>query len=166
MPDVYEELRRLAAHYLRGERQDHTLQATSLVHEAYLRLAQQREVDFSNRVQFIGLAASLMRRILVNHANARLTAKRGGGAIRVLSGCMEDVIAAPSAEEGVDLLQLDAALEELATAQPVHARIVELRFFGGLTFEEVAELLGVSERTVQRHWRTARAWLFDRLRQA
>ena len=163
LPLVYEELRRLAAAYLRRERSDHTLQPTSLVHEAYLRLAQQRQTDWSNRAQFIGLAASMMRRILVNYAEGRAAVKRGSGALRLSleedSGAEQPSSPAPS----VDLLSLDQALDQLATFQPECARIVEMKYFGGLGFDEIAEVLGVSERTVQRHWRTARAWLFSRL---
>lgn len=162
LPLVYEELRRLAAAYLRRERPDHTLQPTSLVHEAYLRLASQRDTDWSNRAQFIGLAASMMRRILVNYAESRAAAKRGAGALRL---SLDDSLspAAPPPVPFVDLLALDQALTQLAAFDPDCAKIVEMKYFGGLTFDEIAQVLGVAERTVQRHWRTARAWLFARL---
>jgi len=159
LPLVYEELRRLAAAYLRRERPDHTLQPTSLVHEAYLRLIEQREADWSNRAQFVGLAASMMRRILVNYAESRSASKRGGGALRLAID--ENSPAGPASS--VDLLALDQALDQLALFHPECAKIVEMKYFGGLSFEEIAELLALSERTVQRHWRTARAWLFARL---
>jgi RNA polymerase sigma-70 factor, ECF subfamily len=163
LPLVYEELRRLAAAYLRRERPDHTLQPTSLVHEAYLRLAEQRQTDWSNRAQFIGLAASMMRRILVNYAESRSASKRGSGALRL---SLDEPVGAPqpsTPSPSVDLLALDQALDQLATFQPECARIVEMKYFGGLGFDEIAEVLGVSDRTVQRHWRTARAWLYNRL---
>jgi len=160
LPLVYEELRRLAAAYLRRERPDHTLQATSLVHEAYLRLLDQRQADWSNRAQFIGLAASMMRRILVNYAESRAAVKRGGGALRLV---LDEHSAAASPAASADLLALDRALDQLALFHPECARIVEMKYFGGLSFEEIAGVLSVSERTVQRHWRTARAWLFARL---
>ena len=162
LPLVYEELRRLAASYLRRERPDHTLQPTSLVHEAYLRLASQRDTDWSNRAQFIGLAATMMRRILVNYAESRAAAKRGASALRLT---LDDTLApaAPQPVPSADLLALDQALNQLAAFDPDCAKIVEMKYFGGLTFEEIAEVLGVAERTVQRHWRTARAWLFAHL---
>lgn len=160
LPLVYEELRRLAAAYLRRERPGHTLQPTSLVHEAYLRLASQRETNWSNRAQFIGLAASMMRRILVNYAEARAAAKRPTSTL-VLS--LDDSSPSSAPVPSVDLLALDHALTQLAAFDPDCAKIVEMKYFGGLTFDEIADLLGVSERTVQRHWRTARAWLFAHL---
>lgn len=163
LPLVYEELRRLAAAYLRRERPGHTLQPTSLVHEAYLRLASQRETDWSNRAQFIGLAASMMRRILVNYAESRAAAKRGPSALLLSLDDGSAVPASPQPVPTVDLLALDQALTQLAAFDPDCAKIVEMKYFGGLTFEEIAEVLGVAERTVQRHWRTARAWLFAHL---
>lgn len=163
LPLVYEELRRLAAAYLRRERSDHTLQPTSLVHEAYLRLVAQKQADWSNRAQFIGLAASMMRRILVNYAESRAASKRGGEALRLSlddsGGGAEPMLPGSS----VNMLALDQALDQLAIFHADCARIVEMKYFGGLNFEEIAEVLGVTERTVQRHWRTARAWLFARL---
>ena len=157
LPLVYEELHRLAARYLSRERPDHTLQPTALVHEAYLRLINQRHVDWRNRAQFLVLAASVMRRILVNHARDRAAAKRVGGRERVSISLIE----APSGGPDVDLIALEEALERLAALDPRKARVVELRFFGGLTTEEVAEVLEVSRATVEREWSFARAWLYD-----
>lgn len=157
LPLVYEELHRLAARYLSRERPDHTLQPTALVHEAYLRLINQRRVDWRNRAQFLGIAAGVMRRILVNHARDRAAAKRGGGRERVSISLVE----APSGGADVELIALEEALERLATLDPRKARVVELRFFGGLTTEEVADVLDVSRATVEREWSFARAWLFD-----
>lgn len=163
LPLVYEELRRLASAYLRRERTDHTLQPTSLVHEAYLRLIDQRETDWSNRAQFIGLAASMMRRILVNYAEGRAASKRGGGALRLAIEDSTGQLQPATPGASLDLLALDHALDQLAIFHPECARIVEMKYFGGLSFDEIAGVLGVSERTVQRHWRTARAWLLARL---
>lgn len=164
LPLVYEELRRLAAAYLRRERAGHTLQPTSLVHEAYLRLAGQRETDWSNRAQFIGLAASMMRRILVNYAESRAAAKRGGAALRLsLDDRLSTPPAVPQPLAAVDLLSLDQALDQLAEFDQGCARIVEMKYFGGLRFDEIATVLGVTERTVERRWRTARAWLLAHL---
>ncbi len=160
LPLVYEELRKLAAAYLRRERPGHTLQPTCLVHEAYLRLASQRAADWSNRAQLIGLAASMMRRILVNYAESRNAEKRGGQAVRMT---LEEGVATPQPLTAVDLLGLDQALNELADFDAECARIVEMKYFGGLQINEIATVLGVSERTVERQWRTARAWLFARL---
>jgi RNA polymerase sigma factor (TIGR02999 family) len=158
VPLVYGELRRRAAGYLRGERPGHTLQPTALVHEAYLRLVGRRE-PWHNRSQFFGIASNLMRQILVDHARRRRAAKRDG--IRVAL----DEAAQPAPEREVDLVRLDDALAELSTLDPRQGRVVELRYFGGLTLEEAAEVLGVSVATVKRDWTMARAWLFDRLRQ-
>lgn len=155
MPLVYDELRRLARGYLQRERPDHTLQATGLVHEAYLRLVDQTTTSWQNRAHFFGVAAQLMRRILVDHARRHRRAKRGGDQTKVEF----DEALAPSASRSVDVIALDDALQDLAKLNPQHSQIVELRFFGGLTIEEVAEVLGVSQRTVQREWRMARAWL-------
>lgn len=159
LPLVYEELHRLAARYLRRERPDHTLQPTALVHEAYLRLINQRQADWRNRAQFMGLAASAMRRILVNHARDRAAAKRRGRREQVSISLLE----APSGGPEVELIALEQALERLAELDPRKARVVELRFFGGLTADEVAEVLEVSRATVEREWTFARAWLFDAL---
>jgi RNA polymerase sigma factor (TIGR02999 family) len=155
LPLVYDELRQLAAGYLRRERPGHTLQPTALVHEAFLRLIDQREVDWSNRAQFIGLAAVMMRRILVNHARDRRAAKRGGDAERVPLTVDVGRIAATE----VDVLDLHETLERLASHDQRKSQIVELKFFGGLTHDEIAGTLGVSRPTVEREWRFARAWL-------
>lgn len=155
-PLVYEELRGIAAGYMRDERPGHTLQATALVHEAYVRLIGQKRVSWQNRAHFFGIAAQLMRRILIDHARRRQAAKRGvGGAIRLTAGV--DVAGAP--EQDFDLLAIDGALSRLERLDAAQARIVELRFFGGLTVEETAEVAGISTATVKREWRTARAWL-------
>jgi RNA polymerase sigma factor (TIGR02999 family) len=159
LPVVYDELRRIAAGYLKHERQGHTLQPTALVNEAYLRLLGQREVDWRNRAQFLGVAAQTMRRILVDHARARAAAKRGGMQTRVTL----DEGHAVSAGDDVDVIALDEALGELAELDPRLARVVELRFFGGLTNPEVAETLGISIATVDRERATAVAWLRRRL---
>jgi RNA polymerase sigma factor (TIGR02999 family) len=155
MPLVYDELRRLANSYLRRERPNHTLQPTELVHEAYLRLIDQQSVSWQNRAQFFGLAATLMRHILVDHARRRRAAKRQGAAY-TLSLSQADRL---SRQPEVNLLALDDALKALAAAKPRHSQIVELRFFGGLTIEETAAALGVSQATVERAWNFARAWL-------
>jgi RNA polymerase sigma factor (TIGR02999 family) len=157
LPLVYEELHRLAAHYLSRERPDHTLQPTALVHEAYLRLVNQHDVDWRNRAQFLGLAAGMMRRILVNHARDRAADKRGGGREQVSLSLVD----APSGGPDVELIALEEALERLAALDQRKARVVELRFFGGLTMEEVAEVLEISRATVEREWSFARAWLYD-----
>jgi RNA polymerase sigma factor (TIGR02999 family) len=155
MPLVYDELRGLANHYLRRERPDHTLQATALVHEAYLRLVDQSNVRWQNRAHFFGIAANLMRQILVNHALSHNTAKRGGGAHKL---SLDEAVGL-SKERDVDLVALDEALTRLAALDSPQGRIVELRFFGGLTIEETAEVLGISPVTVKREWTTAKAWL-------
>jgi RNA polymerase sigma factor (TIGR02999 family) len=157
MPVVYDELRRRAAAYLRRERRGHTLRPTDLVHEAYLRLGEQN-AGFRNREQFFGVASSLMRRILVDHARARATGKRGGGLHVTL---VEDVMA--PAPEQPDLLELDAALDELAALDARQVQLVELRFFGGLTTAEAAHALDISLATANREWACAKAWLFRRL---
>jgi RNA polymerase sigma factor (TIGR02999 family) len=155
LPIVYQELHRQAARYLRRERAGHTLQATALVHEAYLRLVDQRRVQWQNRAHFFGIAAQLMRRVLVDHARARGAAKRGGGGIQVtLEG---DQGAVPGAD--VNLIALDQALTRLAQLDPTQARLVELRYFTGLNIEEAAETLGISPATLKREWVVARAWL-------
>jgi len=154
-PVIYGELRRLAASYLRRERPGHTLQPTALVHEAYVRLLDQRKVDWSNRAQFLGLAAVMMRRILVNHARDRVAWKRGGGAEHVPLTLAGEGIGAVE----VDLLDLHEALERLSQTDARKGRIVELKFFGGLTTDEIAETLGISAATVERDWKFARAWL-------
>lgn len=157
LPVVYEELHRLASHYLSREATGHTLQPTALVHEAYLRLVDQRRVDWRNRAQFLGLAASMMRRILVNHARDRSARKRGGNADRVSLSLVES----PSGRPDVELIALEDALQRLAELDERKSRVVELKFFGGLTIEEIAEVLQVSNATVEREWAFARAWLYD-----
>ena len=157
LPVVYGELRSLAANYLHRERPDHTLQPTALVHEAYLRLIDQREVNWQNRAQFFGVAAQMMRRILVNHARDRHASKRGGKAADYKVSLDEAV--SYFAERDVELVKLDDALRELETFDARQSRIVELRFFGGLTIEEAAEVLDVSPATVKREWVTAKLWL-------
>lgn len=159
MPLVYDELRRLAANHLRRERRDHTLQTGALVNEAYLRLIDQTRASWQNRSQFFGVATQMMRRILVDHARDHQTAKRGGGAPKL---SLDEAIGA-SDEKEVDLIALDDALKDLAAFDPRQSRIVELRFFGGLELDEVAEALGVSVSTVKREWNIAKAWLFNQL---
>jgi RNA polymerase sigma factor (TIGR02999 family) len=154
MPIVYGELRRLAGHYMNREQSDHTLQPTALVHEAYLRLAKSRNGGFNNRVHFYGAAAQAMRRILVDHARLRGADKRGRDAV-VLN--LADIDIAVDLDQ--DLVALDDALKRLTLIAPRPAQVVELRYFGGMTIEEVAELLDVAPVTVKRHWAFARAWL-------
>jgi RNA polymerase sigma factor (TIGR02999 family) len=154
MPLVYQELRRIADRALGRERQGHTLQATALVHEAYLRLVQQHSAQFQNRAHFFAIASQVVRRILVDHARRRASIKRGAGEARVILD-MDVADDAPS----VDALALDEALERLASLDSQQARIVEMRFFGGLTVEETADVLKISPRTVKRDWSMARAWL-------
>ncbi len=161
MPVVYHELRRLAEGQLRRERPGHSLQPTALVNEVYLQLIGQRQMDWRNRAHFFGAAAELMRRILVDHARAHNAAKRGGGAYKVSLGDVAAVIE----QQGVEVIALDQALCELAQLDPQQARLVELRYFGGLSVEETAEALGLSPATVKRHWQSARAWLHQRLTQ-
>jgi RNA polymerase sigma factor (TIGR02999 family) len=161
MPLVYQELRRLADSYLRRERHHHSLQPTVLVHEAYLRLVNQQEVSLHNRAQFFGMAATLMRRILVDHNRRRRAAKRGGGEYTLSLSRANRFDNNPD----VNLIALDEALEKLAAIKPQHSRIVELRFFGGLTIEEAAQVLGISHATVERDWNFARAWLRRELSQ-
>jgi len=167
MPQVYDELRRLAANYLRHERPGQTLQATALVHEAFLRLSKEKNHPWKNRTHFLAIAALSMRQILVQRARARHAEKRGGpNADRIT---LDESLIAASAQGasagqgrdagGVDVLELDAALERLAALDPQQAKIVELRYFGGLTVEEAAEALDISPATVKRHWTVARAWL-------
>ena len=155
LPHIYDELRRLAGSYLRRERQDHTLQPTALVHEVFIRLVDQRHVDWQNRAHFFGVAANIMRRILVDHARRHRASKRGEGVRCVSIDEAQDVAAANE----MPILALDHALERLATLDGELAKIVELRAFGGLTIEEAAHVLGVSPSTAKRAWRTARAWL-------
>jgi RNA polymerase sigma-70 factor (ECF subfamily) len=159
MPLVYDELRALAAKHLRGERPNHTLQPTALVHEAYLRLIDQTRVHWQGRTHFFAIGAQIIRRILVDHARQRKRRKRGGGAARVT---LDDAVAlAPQRDE--EILALDEALEKLAKLDPRQAQVVEMRFFGGLSVKEVAEQLKVSTRTVEGDWTMARAWLLREL---
>ena len=162
LPTIYAELRRLAAAYLRRERRDHTLQATALVHEAFLKLVDQREVHWQNRAHFFGIAAQMMRRILIDHARAHGTSKRGSG-VPPLS-LEEALVVVPTTT--VDLLALDEALTRLARVDPQQGRVVELRFFGGLTIKETAEVIGISTATVDRDWILAKAWLYAELGRA
>jgi RNA polymerase sigma factor (TIGR02999 family) len=156
LPIVYAELHRRAAVAMRREDAGHTLQPTALVHEAYMRLVDQRGGEWQNRSQFYGIAAQMMRRILIDHAREHLAAKRGGGAKQVtLSG----IEAAADSDDAVEILALHEALEKLATLDERQAKVVELRYFGGLSVEEAAEALEISAATVKREWATARAWL-------
>jgi RNA polymerase sigma factor (TIGR02999 family) len=157
LPLVYEELRRIAGAYMRRERPDHTLQPTALVHEAYLRLVDQRRVNWTNRAQFVGIAAVMMRRILVNHARDRAAAKRGAN-LRVISLADAE---APGPAADLDVVALHDALERLAAIDARKSRIVELKFFGGLTTAEIGETLNLSHATVEREWSFARAWLYE-----
>ena len=161
LPLVYTELHRLAARYLRRERAEHTLQTTALVHEAYLRLVDQSKVQWHNRAHFFGIAAQAMRRILVDHARHQHAAKRRGHKPQL---SLDEALNV-SAERAADLMALDDALGSLAGIDPQQSRIVELRFFGGLTAEETAEVLGISRATVNREWTMAKAWLYRELHQ-
>jgi RNA polymerase sigma factor (TIGR02999 family) len=160
LPQVYGELRRLANYYLRQERPGHTLQATALVHEAYLRLVDAKEIDWQNRAHFFGIAAVRMRHILVEYARSRQAAKRGGGEYRLSVSEADE----RAEEPDVNLLALDDALQRLEALDPQKARIVELRYFGGLTIEQTAEVLNISPATVKRDWSMARAWLRTEIR--
>jgi RNA polymerase sigma factor (TIGR02999 family) len=159
MPLVYDELRRRARRYLRRERREHTLEPTALVHEAYMRLVDQREADWRNRTQFYAVAAVVMRRVLVDHARSHRAEKRGGSLFRVP---LDEGMAQGEARE-VDLMDLEEALVELAAHDTRQARIVELRYFAGLSIEETAEVVGISPATAKRDWTMARAWLYRRV---
>jgi RNA polymerase sigma factor (TIGR02999 family) len=159
IPLVSTELHRLAHHYMRGERVGHTLQTTALVNEAYVRLVDASRVEWRDRAHFFAVSANLMRRILVDFARKRRYQKRGGGAVMIALD--EDGI--PSPQPGPDIVALDSALEALAAFDPRAATIVELRFFGGLTVEETAEVVGVSPRTIKREWAAAKAWLLGEM---
>src|SRR5262245_18186779 len=159
LPVVYEELRRLARSYLGRERPDHTLQPTALVHEAYLRLVDQQRVNWRNRAQFVALAAVMMRRILVSHARAHAAEKRGAAHKVPLTS---DNL--PGETPDIDVMVLHDALERLSAIDPRKGRIVELKFFGGLTVAEIAEVMQISDATVDRDWNFARAWLYDAIR--
>lgn len=159
LPMIYDELKRLATNYLRRERSDHTLQPTALVNEAYLKMVDITQVSWQNKAHFVGVAANQMRRILVDHARNH-HAKKRGGEFHILT-LNEEIDKAD--EQSTELVELDDALNELAKMDPTKARIVELRYFGGLTMDEVAEVLGVSTITVKRHWKMTKAWLYGRL---
>jgi len=159
MPLVYDELHRIASRYLRRERQGHTLQTTALINEAYMRIVDQNRVNWQSRAHFFGVAAQMMRRILVDHARSHLYAKRGGGAQKLT---LDEAIATPQ-ERDLDLVALDDALTTLAQVDSQQSRIIELRFFGGLTIEETAEVLGISPATVKRDWNMAKAWLYGEI---
>ena len=156
LPLVYEELRRLSSYYLRRHRPNHTLQTTALVHEAYLKLSEEKSLRVENRTHFLGIAAQLMRWILVDYERNRRAAKRGAGATRVTLG---PSIVAHAQNQGVDLLALHQALDKLAKLDRQQSQVVELRYFGGLSIEDTSEFLGISPATVKRSWASARAWL-------
>lgn len=159
MSAIYQDMRRLAVSHMQGERRDHTLDATALVHEAYVKIVDQRTTDWKDRLHFFAVASRIIRRILIDHARGRLAEKRGGAGTRLR---LDDYDVAVPARE-VDLLALDEAMQELAVIDEQQAKIVELRFFGGCSVEEVAELLKIGKRTVDREWQAAKAWLFVRL---
>jgi RNA polymerase sigma-70 factor (ECF subfamily) len=161
LPLVYHELKRLAQSYMRKENSAHTLQATALVHEAYFRLVDQKNVQWQNRSHFFGIAAQVMRRILIDHARAKLADKRGGTATKI--GFDEKLHVLMAEEDGPDVLALDQALTRLEELDPRQAKVVELRFFGGLNLEETAEVTGTSLATVKRDWTMAKAWLHREL---
>ena len=158
-PLVYDELHRLARRYMSRERKDHTLQTTALINEAYVRMVDQKNVNWANRSHFFAISAQIMRRILIDHARRNAYAKRGGGAQQV---SLEEV-AALVPEQGRELMRLDEALKSLAEQDPRRSQVVELRYFGGLNNEEIAGVLQVSENTVTRDWNMARAWLYQQL---
>jgi RNA polymerase sigma factor (TIGR02999 family) len=160
-PLIYDELKRIAGGYLKNEREEHTLQPTALVHEAYLKLIDQTRVSWQNRAHFLGVAAQVMRRILVDHARHRGAEKRFGRLDKLqLNENIDKAV-----EMDSELVALDDALKSLAKVDPALAKLVELRFFGALTFEETAEVMGISPRTAKRHWQLARAWLYRNLSQ-
>jgi len=159
VPLVYEELRRIARRHLRQENRHHTLQRTALVHEAYVRLSEQKSLNFESRAQFFALAAEIIRHILVDYARSRRAAKRGGGAYKVSITSVE----IPQAEPQLDVLALDDALTNLARLDSRQSRIIEMRFFAGLSIEEISQILGLSPATIKREWTSARAWLHREL---
>ena len=159
IPVVYQELRRIANQHLRRENSEHSLQPTALVHEAYLRLIDQTQVDWQNRAHFFGVAAQMMRRILIDHAKAKHRQKRGGSAHKVSL----DEAASYTVERGAGLIALDDTLKLLAEIDERKSRVVELRYFGGLSVDETAQVLGVSDKTVMRDWNLAKAWLYQQL---
>jgi len=160
LPLVYGELRRVAENQLRGERNGHTLQPTALVHEAYIRLIGQHSVDWQNRAHFFSIAAETMRRILVNHAIERRAQKRGSGETLLALDRLNSI----GTEKSIDMILLDEALDSLEKLDARQAKVIELRFFGGLTIPEVAEVLEISEATVNREWRSAKAWVLAQIR--
>jgi RNA polymerase sigma factor (TIGR02999 family) len=160
LPFVYDELHRQASRYLRRERSDHTLQTTALIHEAYLKLIDQREVQWQNRAHFFAVAAQAMRRILVDYARTRKREKRGGDDVKLQ---LDEAINVSSGEKSIDLVALDEALTRLSKFDERQARVVELRYFSGMTEEETAEVLGTSPATVRRDWNMAKAWLHSQL---
>lgn len=160
LPLIYAELRKLAGNYLRRERGNHTLQPTALVHEAYMKLIDQKKVKWQNRSHFFGIAAQVMRRILMDYARQHKAEKRGGVGENI---SLEEEFVIIQDEKSHQLLALDEALEKLAKMDEMKAKIVELRYFGGLSVQETAEVLGVSEITVKRHWRMAKAWLYGQI---
>jgi RNA polymerase sigma factor (TIGR02999 family) len=162
IPFVYDELRRVARRHLGRERPDHTLESAALVHEAYVRLVDKEPPQWQNRAHFFGVAAQLMRHLLVDHARNRRAAKRGAGALLLT---LNEQIALPRQKREVDLEALDDALNRLARLDPQQSRLIELRFFGGLSIEEAAVVLGISPATVKREWATARAWLQREMKQ-
>lgn len=159
---VYDELRRLARHYLQQERRDHTLQSTALVHEAYVRLIGQSPPEWKSRAHFFGVAARLMRQILVDHARNHKAGKRGGNSLKLT---LQEGLVGRKGKD-LDVVALDDALNHLAQLSPQQSQIVELRFFSGLTIEDTSEVLGVSPANVKRNWTTARAWLFREMNQS
>jgi RNA polymerase sigma factor (TIGR02999 family) len=160
LPLVIDELKRLARHYMRNERLGHTLQPTALINEAYMRLAGYDRMDWKGRSHFIGMAATVMRQVLLDHARKKQSEKRGAGMVKE---ALEDNKAALSPQQSVEIIELDRALTELAKLNERQAKVVELRYFGGLSVEEAAEALGISTITVKRDWSVARAWLHSRL---
>jgi RNA polymerase sigma factor (TIGR02999 family) len=155
-PLLYDDLRKRAHSFLRRERSDHTLQTTALINETYLKLREQRNIEWESRAHFFAICATLMRRILVDYAKTRHRDKRGGGAVHI---ALEDVVLVAEASGGIDLLALDDALNRLATMDAQQAQIVELRFFSGFNIEDTADVLGISPSSVKRDWRAAKAWL-------
>ena len=160
LPFVYTELHRQASRYLRRERSDHTLQATALIHEAYLKLIDQREVEWQNRAHFFAVAAQAMRRILVDYARTRKREKRGGDDVKLQ---LDEAINVSTGEKSIDLVALDEALTRLSKFDERQAKVVELRYFSGMTEEETAEVLSISPATVRRDWNMAKAWLHSQL---
>ncbi len=162
MNAIYDELRRLAVKHMQAERGNHTLQPTAVVHEAYIKLIDQRSADWNDRVHFFAIASRIIRQILVDHARAHKAEKRGGGAARLPLDAGQSVAAEPN----VDLIALDEALTALHELNERQAQVVEMRFFGGLTIDEIAESLGIGKRSVDREWKVARAWLFCQINEA